>query len=75
MTRREPYRHIRWGDAFRHLNDRDNRPVDRDDLRTHLKHRWFAPNDLEANVDEAVYDLFNLTSDERDIVEEYLNVL
>jgi predicted DNA binding protein len=30
--------------------------------------------DLEADIDEAVYDLFDLTEDEREVVEEYLNV-
>ena len=30
--------------------------------------------DLEANIDEAVYDLFDLTEDEREVVEEYLDV-
>lgn len=57
MTRRKPYSHVRWGDAFRHLTDRDNHPVDRDDLRTHLEHRWFAPDDSEAIdtlIDDAV---------------------
>jgi hypothetical protein len=31
-------------------------------------------DDLEANIDEAVYDLFELTEDEREVVEEYLDV-
>jgi hypothetical protein len=31
-------------------------------------------DELEAEIDEAVYDLFDLTSDEREIVEEYLSV-
>ena len=31
-------------------------------------------DDLEADIDEAVYDLFDLTSDEREIVEDYLSV-
>lgn len=30
--------------------------------------------DLEAEIDEAVYDLFELTEDEREVVEEYLEV-
>lgn len=30
--------------------------------------------DLEADIDEAVYDLFNLTEDDREVVEEYLEV-
>jgi len=30
--------------------------------------------DLEADIDEAVYDLFDLTEDEREVVEEYLEV-
>lgn len=54
---REPYRNVRWGDAFRHLTDRDNQPVARNDLRTHLEHRWFAPDDSEAIdtlIDDAV---------------------
>jgi len=31
-------------------------------------------DDLEADIDEAVYDLFELTEDEREVVEEYLDV-
>ena len=31
-------------------------------------------DDLEAEIDQAVYDLFDLTDDERDVVEEYLEV-
>jgi len=31
-------------------------------------------DDLEADIDEAVYDLFDLTEDEREVVEEYLDV-
>jgi hypothetical protein len=31
-------------------------------------------DDLEADIDQAVYDLFDLTADERDVVEEYLSV-
>lgn len=31
-------------------------------------------DDLEADIDEAVYDLFDLTDDKRDVVEEYLSV-
>jgi len=30
--------------------------------------------DLEADIDAAVYDLFDLTDDEREVVEEYLEV-
>lgn len=30
--------------------------------------------DLEAEIDRAVYDLFDLTTDERDVIEEYLEV-
>ncbi len=30
--------------------------------------------DLEAEIDKAVYDLFDLTEDEREVVEEYLEV-
>ncbi|USZ69806.1 N-6 DNA methylase (plasmid) [Halorussus salilacus] len=30
--------------------------------------------ELEAEIDEAVYDLFDLTADEREVVEEYLEV-
>jgi hypothetical protein len=44
-------------DTFRHLTDRTDQPVDRDDLRTHLEHRWFAPDDPEATdtlIDDAV---------------------
>lgn len=54
---REPYSHVRLGDAFGYLPDRTDQPVDRDDLRTHLKHRWFAPDDPEAIdtlIDDAV---------------------
>jgi len=29
---------------------------------------------LEADIDEAVYNLFDLTDDEREVVEEYLTV-
>jgi len=29
---------------------------------------------LEAEIDRAVYDLFDLTEDEREVVEEYLDV-
>jgi len=29
---------------------------------------------LEAEIDETVYDLFNLTEDERDVIEDYLDV-
>ena len=29
---------------------------------------------LEAEIDEAVYDLFDLTDDEREVIEEYLEV-
>ncbi|WP_154018039.1 hypothetical protein [Halorubrum sp. AJ67] len=56
------------------MTDRTDQPVDRDDLRTHLEHRWFALDDLEADIDEAVYDLFDLTDDEREIVENYLSI-
>ena len=31
-------------------------------------------DDLEADINEAVYDLFDLSDDERDVVEEYLSV-
>jgi hypothetical protein len=31
-------------------------------------------DDLEADIDEAVYDLFDFTDDERDVVEEYLSL-
>ena len=54
-SQREPYRHVRWGDAFHHLTDRTDQPVDRNDLRTHLEHRWFAPDDPEA-VDTLIDD-------------------
>ncbi|WP_440009163.1 hypothetical protein [Halomicrococcus sp. SG-WS-1] len=30
--------------------------------------------DLEAEIDEAVYDLFDLTEDEREVIEDYLEV-
>jgi len=30
--------------------------------------------ELEAEIDEAVYDLFELTDEEREVVEEYLDV-
>ena len=30
--------------------------------------------DLEAEIDRAVYDLFALTEDEREVVEDYLDV-
>lgn len=51
----EPYRHVRWGDAFGYLTDRTDQPVDRDDLRTHLEHRWFAPDNPEA-IDSLIDD-------------------
>lgn len=57
IPQREPYRHVRWGDAFRHLTDRTNHPVNRDDLRIHLEHRWFAPDDpedIDTLIDDAV---------------------
>lgn len=57
IPQREPYRHVRWGEAFRHLTDRNNHPVARDDLRTHLEHRWFAPDDpevIDTLIDDAV---------------------
>lgn len=31
-------------------------------------------NDLEADIDEAVYDLFDLNEDEREVVKDYLEV-
>jgi hypothetical protein len=31
-------------------------------------------DDIEADIDDAVYDLFELTEDEREVVEEYLDV-
>lgn len=31
-------------------------------------------DDLEADIDEAVYDLFDLTNDEREVVENYLSI-
>ncbi len=31
-------------------------------------------DELEAEIDEAVYDLFELTEDEREVVEAYLDV-
>lgn len=57
IPQREPFRHIRWGDAFRHLTDRANHSIGRDELRTHLKHRWFAPDDpevIDTLIDDAV---------------------
>jgi len=30
--------------------------------------------DLEAEIDETVYDLFDLTENERQVIEEYLEV-
>jgi len=30
--------------------------------------------DLEAEIDDAVYDLFDLTEDERGVIEDYLEV-
>ena len=30
--------------------------------------------ELEAEIDEAVYDLFELSDEEREVVEEYLEV-
>jgi hypothetical protein len=55
IPQREPYRHVRWGDAFGYLTDRTDHPVDRDDLRSHLKYRWFAPDDPEA-IDSLIDD-------------------
>jgi len=31
-------------------------------------------DELEAEIDEAVYDLFNLTDEDREVIEEYLEV-
>jgi hypothetical protein len=31
-------------------------------------------NELEAEIDDAVYDLFDLTAEERGVVEDYLEV-
>jgi len=36
--------------------------------------RQTSIEDLEARIDDAVYDLFDLTDDEREVVEEYLDV-
>jgi hypothetical protein len=52
---RKPHTFVRWGDAFGNLTDRDDHCVDRDYLRTHLKHRWFAPDDPEA-IDSLIDD-------------------
>ncbi|GAB3690424.1 hypothetical protein GCM10028857_26780 [Salinarchaeum chitinilyticum] len=61
----------------------DNDPLRSDDgveeLLQHLEadRKTVAETDaeaLEAEIDEAVYDLFELTEDERDVVEEYLKV-
>jgi hypothetical protein len=30
--------------------------------------------ELEADIDEAVYELFDLTDDEREVIDEYLEV-
>lgn len=32
-------------------------------------------SEIEAKIDEAVHDLFNLTDDEREIIEDYLEAL
>ncbi|WP_134670509.1 Eco57I restriction-modification methylase domain-containing protein [Halorussus marinus] len=46
----------------------DRLEADREDVRqTDIE-------DLEAQIDDAVYDLFDLTDDEREVVEEYLDV-
>jgi len=37
--------------------------------------RKTAIEDLEAEIDRAVYDLFDLTDEEREVVEDYLEVL
>ena len=41
--------------------DEDRREVESTDIEA-----------LEAEIDEAVYDLFNLVEDEREVIEEYL---
>lgn len=46
----------------------DRLKVDRDEVAaTNI-------DDPEADIDETVYDLFDLTDDEREVVEEYLSV-
>jgi len=46
----------------------DRLEADRDEVRqTDIE-------DLEADIDDAVYDLFDLTNDEREVVEDYLDV-
>jgi hypothetical protein len=46
----------------------DRLDADREDVRQ------TDVDELEAEIDEAVYDLFDLTEDEREVVEEYLDV-
>jgi predicted DNA binding protein len=56
----------RADDGVEELLDRleaDREEVERTDI-----------DDLEAEIDRAVYDLFELTEDEREVVEEYLDV-
>ena len=43
--------------------DDDRREVESTDIES-----------LEAEIDEAVYDLFDLTDEEREVIEEYLEV-
>jgi predicted DNA binding protein len=43
--------------------EKDRREVEQTDI-----------DELEAEIDEAVYDLFDLTDDEREVIEDYLEV-
>jgi hypothetical protein len=58
--------HIPWIDDVVELMDRLE--ADREELRlTDIEA-------LEADIDRAVYDLFDLTEDEREVVEDYLDL-
>jgi len=46
----------------------DRLEADRDEVAT------TNIEDLEGDIDEAVYDLFDLTGDEREVVENYLSI-
>ena len=55
----------RSDDGVEELMDRleaDREEIERTDI-----------DDLEAEIDDAVYDLFDLTEDEREVIEEYLD--
>ena len=59
------------------MRDRDGEIVDSIDLDSKTDReevRETDIEDLEAEIDRAVYDLFDLTDEEREVVEKYLEV-